>query len=525
MRVITSALVRAIVLSVFVTGIASCAGQAGGPTLVAERQGVNDEVFTEAYSLIADRYIEPIPLTQLAMAGVGALQDIDSAISIANTGGKVIVRANDSVVGEFSTPSGNDATAWGDLTAAVVRTGQRASPGLRQTDPEKIYEAVFDGALSNLDRYSRYAGADEARSERADREGFGGIGIHLSVDDGITRVIAVMPDTPAAAAGVKDNDIIVSVEGEPIHGLELRDVVRKLRGVVGSLARFSVEREGVKEPLQFAVRRELIIPTSVIYRRENDIAYVRITRFNQGTARNFREFIAQAREQMGSRIAGVVLDLRDNPGGLLDQAVAVADALLRNGRIVSTRGRHRGSFQQYDAAGDDVTDGLPLIILVNRGSASASEIVAAALQDDGRAVLVGSNSYGKGVVQSVYRLPNDGELTLTWSRFHAPSGYNLQDLGVMPTICTSKLKGNAGDLLRAVREGRSDTAAVLLAWRREALPNEKTRKSLREACPAAASPSGKEDRDLEVAKALLHDRSLYSLALKQSSVPELASHD
>ena len=151
MRVITSALVRAIVLSVFVTGIASCAGQAGGPTLVAERQGVNDEVFTEAYSLIADRYIEPIPLTQLAMAGVGALQDIDSAISIANTGGKVIVRANDSVVGEFSTPSGNDVTAWGDLTAAVVRTGQRASPGLRQTDPEKIYEAVFDGALSNLD--------------------------------------------------------------------------------------------------------------------------------------------------------------------------------------------------------------------------------------------------------------------------------------------------------------------------------------------------------------------------------------
>jgi len=514
-------LMRVLALAGFLAAMTACAGLAEGPKFTTIR-GLDGEVFSEGYSLIAERYIEPVAVNQLALDGLGALNEVDSSIAVVATGGKIAVNANQHTVSEFVAPPRDDAEAWGVLTAAVVEAGQDASPNLRALRAEKIYETVFEGALAKLDRYSRYAGAEEARNERADREGFGGIGIHLSVNEGVTRIVAVMPGTPAEEAGVKDNDVITRVEGEPIAGLDLRDVVKRLRGAVGSIARFTLMRHGLAEALDVEVRRRLIIPTSVIYRPEGDIAYIRITRFNQGTANSFRRAAIRAKREMGSNLRGMVLDLRDNPGGLLDQAVAVADSLLGGGRIVSTRGRHRGSFQQYDATGHDVTEGLPLVVLVNGGSASASEIVAAALQDDGRAVIVGSNSYGKGLVQSVYRLPNDGELTLTWSRFHAPSGYNLQDLGVLPTICTSTPKADPKLLLQALREGHSDTAMTLATWRRAARPEEEVRKALREACPAGAHPDDDLDRDLNIARTVIEDQALYALALKQSSIPELA---
>ncbi len=515
---------RVVVLSALVAIIPGCSGIGdSGRRDATATNGLSQTVFSEGYSLIADRYIDPVAVNQLAMDGLTALSDADSELAIDSTGGKVQVRANGVYLREFQSPGRNDADSWGQLTVNVIASSQDASPTLKAMSKEKIYEAVFDGALTKLDRYSRYASPDEARDHRADREGFGGIGMHLSVIDGVTRIVAVMPETPAERAGLKDNDVIVAIDGDPIAGWELRDVVRRLRGPVGSTAKFSVTRHGMPEPLKFSVRRERIIPTSVIYRREGNAAYVRITRFNQGTARSFRERVVQAREDIGPEMTGVIVDLRDNPGGLLDQAVAVTDSLLKGGRIVSTRGRHRGSFQQYDASDNDVAEGLPMVLLINGGSASASEIMAAALQDDGRAIVLGSNSYGKGVVQSVYRLPNDGELTLTWSRFHAPSGYNLQDLGVMPTVCTNELKADqVAELLRTLREGRIGTKATLANWRREALPDEETRTRLRANCPASRRVAGEDDHDMTLAKAILEDKALYSIALRESSLPELA---
>ncbi len=517
-------LYRVFVLSFLIGVIPGCTGLADAPAdQTASADGVSGTVFGEGYSLIAERYIEPVAINQLAMDGLGALSDADPSLAIDAQGGKIQIKAKDLYFREFPAPGRNDAESWGILTAQVIRTSQDASPTLKAMSNGKIYETVFDGALGNLDRYSRYATAEEAREHRADREGFGGIGMHLSLIDGVTRIVAVMPETPAERAGLKDNDVITAIENEPIKGLELRDVVRRLRGPVGSTARFTITRHGLAKPQEFLVRRERIIPTSVIYRREGNAAYVRITRFNQGTARSFGEKLALARKEIGPGMTGVIVDLRDNPGGLLDQAVAVTDSLLKGGQIVSTRGRHKGSFQQYEASDNDLANGLPMVLLVNGGSASASEIMAAALQDDGRAIVIGSNTYGKGVVQSVYRLPNEGELTLTWSRFHAPSGYNLQDLGVLPTICTSEVKGGEIQaLLQAVREGRTQTKTTLVTWRREALPDEATRNTLRANCPATRRGGGETDNDLVVAQAVLADEATYAAALRQSSVPELA---
>lgn len=516
-------LMRILVLAVLGAAISACASLAGDRGIKANAE-LDDVVFTEGYSLIYERYIRPIAVRSLAMDGLHALSDVDSGLSVDSKGGKILLRSKAKTVREFVAPARNDASGWGELTTSVITASQTVSPRLAAADPEKLYETVFDGALGKLDRYSRYAGAEEAREQRADRDGFGGIGMHLGSENGVTRVVAVMPETPAERAGIKDNDIIVSVENKPIAGLELRAVVGLLRGPVGSVAHFTLKRAGVDKPIEIAVKRAHIFPTSVLYKRDGDAAYIRITRFNQGTVDSFREKVQQARHEIGAELSGLIIDLRDNPGGLLDQAVAVTDSLLGRGRIVSTRGRHRGSFQKYDASGKDITQGLPVIVLINGGSASASEIMAAALQDDGRAVVVGTNSYGKGVVQSVYRLPNDGELTLTWSRFHAPSGYNLQNLGILPTICTNTAARSARALLKAVRGGKTGVATTLATWRRRAFPDAKTRKTLRAVCPSARARTRRNtDLDMKVAEAVLRDRGLYAVALKQSSVPEIAS--
>lgn len=519
------ALMRIIVLAIVGAAVSACASFAGGGSANAKaKAGLDDAVFTEAYSLIHERYLRPVTVRSLAMDGLQALGDVDSGLSVDSEGGKVFLRSKAKTVREFVAPARNDASGWGDLTTAVIKASQKVSPRLAAAGPEKLYETVFDGALGKLDRYTRYAGAAEAREQRADRDGFGGIGMRLGSENGVTRVVGVMPETPAERAGIQANDIIVSVENKPITGFKLRAVVGLLRGPVGSIAHFTITRVDVDKPIKISVERAHIFPTSVIYRRDGNAGYIRITRFNQGTVDSFREKVRLAQREIGAKLTGLIIDLRDNPGGLLDQAVAVSDSLLGRGRIVSTSGRHRGSFQEYDASGRDITRGLPVIVLINGGSASASEIMTAALQDDGRAIVIGTNSYGKGVVQSVYRLPNDGELTLTWSRFHAPSGYNLQNLGILPTICTSTAVRSARALLNEVRRGDTGVATTLVTWRRRGFPSTKTRRTLRAVCPSMrVRRRGNNDLDMKIAEAVLKDRGLYAVALKQSSVPEIAS--
>lgn len=470
-------------------------------------------LFSVGYQDISDIYIDEISVSQLALAGLGNLSEIDSEISAISAGGYLTLSMSGHPVGTFKAPDRDDADGWGKLTATLLKLGRSRSDKLRAEDAEKLYEAVFDGVVSELDGFSRYAGRDEARENRASRDGFGGIGVRIRLVETGVRILSVMEDTPAERSGLKDNDIITDINFVPTKGLNQREVVRRLRGPLRSNVELKVRRAGEEKLVSISVIRAHIVPQTVKYSRLGDIAYIRITGFNQSTSRTLRDKIQLAKGEIGSKLDGFIIDLRGNPGGLLDQAVAVSDLLVAHGRIVSTHGRHPDSHQYFDAEPDDLAKSRRIILLINGNSASASEIVGASLQDVGRAVLVGSNSFGKGTVQTVLRLPNEGELTLTWARFHAPSGYALHGRGVLPDICTSGEVQTVDDVLVRLRNG---LLPIDEATRQSDidLRDEGRIESLRAICPANQSNS---DLDLEVAERLLGDPELFARALGTKS--------
>jgi carboxyl-terminal processing protease len=266
---------------------------------------------------------------------------------------------------------------------------------------------------------------------------------------------------------------------------------------------------GAAANAQVSLERALIVPPTVTTTTKDGISVITISSFNSGTA--FSAYTAVKKVKAIPGFKGVILDLRGNPGGLLDQGVAVADLFIAQGRIVSAQGRHPASVQTYDAKSGDPGEDVPLVVLIDGGTASAAEIVASALQDSGRAVVVGTNSFGKGTVQTVIRMPNKGEMTLTWSRFHSPSGYALHGLGVLPTICTTDDHAQASNLINQLREGRPTVSANIALWRTTGIDDQQQRKQLRSVCPA--SRHGDVALDLELGRALLADHSLYAHAL------------
>lgn len=494
-----------------VIALAGCAGPAEPEA--AKQQAKGDwRIVDEVYSHIYERYIDPVSLDEVTLGGLKGLSGIDSNLDVKREGGAVWLIANNKSLAEFPLPRQNDSRGWSALTVAVLEAGRKASAKLRDAPTERLYEAVFDSALAGLDRFSRYATAEEASDHRAFRDGFGGVGIRIRMEDGMVRVVSVTPDMPADLAGVRAKDIIARIEGEPTTGLKLRQIIKRLRGRRGTMVKLSITRDNEAQPIEMMLVRRHVVPSTVIAQQENGVLHIRLSRFNQRTAATLATAVNQAREELGSGLRGLVLDLRNNPGGLLDQAVRVSDLFLDSGRIVTTEGRHPGSFQRYDARQGDILEGRPIVVLVNGRSASSSEIVAAALQDLGRAVIVGSNSYGKGTVQSVFRLRNSGELTLTWSRFHAPSGYALHNLGVMPSVCTSGLKESARETVDRLRRGQGVARATFTAWRAHRLPDKKGASDLRATCPSSVDTGGEKDVELEVARMVIADASLYARA-------------
>jgi carboxyl-terminal processing protease len=465
-------------------------------------------LFSVGYQDISDIYIDEVSISQLALAGLGNLSQIDSEISTVSAGGYLSLSMSGHPIGTFKVPDRDDADGWGRLTATLLKLGRSRSDKLQADGSEKLYEAIFDGMVTELDGFSRYAGRDEARENRASRDGFGGIGVRIRLIETGVRILSVMEDTPAERAGLKDNDIITDIDFVPTTGLNQREVVRRLRGPLRSKVELTVRREGKEKPVFIVVIRAHIVPQTVKYSRLGDIAYIRISGFNQSTSRTLRDKIQLAKGEIGSKLDGFIIDLRGNPGGLLDQAVAVSDLLVAHGRIVSTHGRHADSHQYFDAEPDDLAKSRRVILLINGNSASASEIVGASLQDVGRAVLVGSNSFGKGTVQTVLRLPNEGELTLTWARFHAPSGYALHGRGVLPDICTSGGVQTADDVLKRLRNG---VLPIDEATRQTDVDprDDELIESLRAICPANQTNL---ELDLEVAKRLLGDPALFARA-------------
>ncbi|MFT5540342.1 MAG: carboxyl-terminal processing protease, partial [Alphaproteobacteria bacterium] len=286
----------------------------------------------------------------------------------------------------------------------------------------------------------------------------------------------------------------------------------------GTTVTLTISRKEQATPLAVSLKRTLIVWPTVSLRREKGVAVITITGFNQHTARNLNRFLIKLNATKTNRPKGIILDMRGNPGGLLDQAVAVADSFLGRGRIVSTRGRHPDSFQFFNATGRDLINRLPLAILINGQSASAAEIVAAALQDHGRAVVIGSNSYGKGTVQNITRLSNDGELILTWARFHAPSGYALENIGVMPNFCTLPTDSAKAISTDALGIRATESAIILPAWRAHLGYDKKSARELRQRCPRRSEAPAS---DIDVAAQVLANPRLYAQALGASR-PALA---
>ncbi len=308
---------------------------------------------------------------------------------------------------------------------------------------QQLIEYALNGMLSNLDPHSSYLTAKDFDDMQVQTKGeFGGLGIEVTMENGFVKVVSPIDDTPAAKAGIMAGDFITHIDGGPVVGMTLNDAVDKMRGKVGTSIKITVRREGVDEAIDYTLKRDVIRIKSVKYHVEQgNVGYIRITTFNQNTGEGVEKAIADIKKQVGEdKLIGYVLDLRNNPGGLLDQAIAVSDAFLDKGEIVSTRGRDESDTKRDNATPGDLTNGKPIVVLINGGSASASEIVSGALQDHHRAILLGTKSFGKGSVQTVIPLPGHGAMRLTTARYYTPSGRSIQAKGIDPDIVVQQAK-------------------------------------------------------------------------------------
>ncbi len=309
------------------------------------------------------------------------------------------------------------------------------------TDKELI-EFAINGMLQSLDPHSSFMNSETFDEMKIQTKGeFGGLGIEVTMENGLVKVVSPIDDTPAEKAGVMSGDYISHIDKEPVLGLSLSDAVDKMRGPVNTTIEVTIIRKG-EETFDLTITRDIIKIRSVKSNTEGDVGYLRITSFTQKTNKNLVKEYSNIRKKIGDKMKGLVLDLRNNPGGLLDQAVAVSDAFLNRGEIVSTRGRDSSSEQRFSATKGDITNGMPIVVLINGGSASASEIVAGALQDHKRAIIMGTQTFGKGSVQTIIPVANDGAIRLTTARYYTPSGRSIQAKGIDPDIFVSQAKIN-----------------------------------------------------------------------------------
>ncbi len=364
----------------------------------------------------------------------------------------------------------------------------------------KLIEDAINGMLTALDPHSSFLNARSYRDMQVQTRGeFGGLGIEVTMENGLVKVVSPIDDTPAARAGLKPNDLIVQLDGEAVLGLTLQEAVEKMRGPVNSPIKITIRR-GDQAPFDVTLNRAVIRIQSVRSRIEGDIGYVRITSFTEQTDTGLRDAVTKMRDQLGNKFKGLVLDLRNNPGGLLDQAIAVSDAFLERGEIVSTRGRRQDEAQRYNARAGDVLNGLPLVVLINGGSASASEIVAGALQDHRRAILLGTRTFGKGSVQTIRPIGNQGAIRLTTARYYTPSGRSIQAQGIDPDIVVEAAR------IEVQQQGPQRREADL----RGALRNEQARPS---GAPAAENEERQQEsvQDYQLSRAfdLLRGLALY----------------
>ena len=322
---------------------------------------------------------------------------------------------------------------------------------VEKPDDAKMIEAAINGMLMALDPHSSYLNPKEFRDMQVQTRGeFGGLGIEVTMENGVVKVVSPIEDTPAAKAGIMSGDFITALDKEQLQGLTLQEAVEKMRGPVNAPITLTIVRKGVDNPFDVKMVRDVIHIEPVKYNAENDVGYIHITSFNEQTTADLQRAVEDLKKEIGPKLKGYVIDLRNNPGGLLDQAISVSDAFLDQGAIVITKGRNLEETQRSNATPGDITGGQKLVVLINGGSASASEIVAGALQDHHRATIIGTRSFGKGSVQTIIPLGSNGALRLTTARYYTPSGRSIQAKGIEPEVVVEE----------ELPDGLKDKAAV-----------------------------------------------------------------
>ena len=490
--------------------------ESGKPAVAADAN--IERVVLQAYRAIGDRHLyEPNFRTISAETYRGFASADPSLALVTSDAAFTVKRDGQDVLTRPAPADSSDGRAWGGLLAELMAGSMEASPVLQQTDRQVLIRDALTATTKQLDRNTRYADPEEARDNRFQRDGGGGIGITVErTDDKKILIRAVQAGSPAAKGGVQVGDQVLAIDGESMIERTLSDVVDRLRGAVGAPVVLTVLRASQGAELALSLKRGRIIPTTVTYERRGDVALVRLTGFNSATTDNLRSAIDKARAEIGRDMAGMIIDMRSNRGGLLDQAQTVSELFISDGTIFSTQGRHPDSRRTYKSSNGSKAADVPIVVLMNGGSASAAEIVAAALQDRGRAIVVGTTSYGKGTVQTVVRLSNEGELILTWSRLQAPSGYTWNELGVLPNICTSKV----ADIDQLGMTSLDSSQGTLMRWHALRNPTRQEVTDLRKLCPPGETSP---ERDVEVASRLLHDRALYAHAV-QAATQQAAAH-
>jgi carboxyl-terminal processing protease len=467
------------------------------------------QVLGVALAFIVPRALEPVPVQQLVLWGLAAPGSLDGSLTVEIRDKDVVLLQSNREVTRRPMPADGGAEAWGVLAASVLDAALPVSAPVREAGLDGLMVAFFDEMFNHLDPYSRYVPPGAADADRARRTGEAGTGMVVRRAGGALIVAELMPGSPAAAAGVRVGDRLVSVDDAPVAGEDADTVQSWLSGDEGSEVTLVLRRGPRTRTL--VLERAVTVPETVVSARAGPVLVLKVSGFNRDTDQRFGQALTEGLGGPAGRgVKGLVVDLRGNRGGLLRQAVSATDLLLRQGVVATTSGRDKRADHEWRASGGDVADGRPVVVLVDGRSASAAEIMAAALADQGRAVVVGSSTLGKGLVQTVVNLPDGGELFVSWSRVLAPAGWPIQTLGVLPQVCTSLGQDAMMRQLEALDRGVQPMEAALRRHRaaRAPLPAAEA-VALRAPCPAAEA----REPDMEAARYLIAHPAAYGAAL------------
>jgi carboxyl-terminal processing protease len=471
-------------------------------------QALAAQVFTAAFTFMAPRTLEPVALPRVTFWGLQGISALDPNLVPVLHDTDVTLMAPGHVLAVVKLPAGDDVAGWGALAASLSGAAFHASEALQRAGTQGVITSFFDEVFKHLDPYSRYVPPGQAALEREYRRGSAGIGVTLAGRPGDITIAGVVADGPADGAGIRAGERLLAIDGHRLRREDPAAALQKLAGDAGSDVAVTLRgRDGRSRSL--TLERALVPADTVSAARVGDVLLLQVTGFTASTAMRLRHELDLGMAHRPEP-AGIVFDLRGNRGGVLHQAVDVANLVLAHGLIGTTEGRDPAADHQWLATAGDAVNGLPIVVLVDGRSASAAEVLAAALSDDGRAVVVGSVTLGKGLVQTVGPMPDGGELFVTWSRVLAPAGWPLQGLGVMPQVCTSMGQAATQRQLDALNQGRQ-TMREVLSLHRRARPNLPLAEMLaiRNACPAALGT----DSDLDAAKFLIDNPVAYASAL------------